>query len=278
MPADSSVHQVVVLYFLIGLAGTAIALFSANRRLQLATIALLLLPATLHFLSKSDLLSLGVATAAGIFFLSAVRSSKILSRAIKQNLKLKHSLMDANAEKDKLARVDELTGLFNRRAFYEYGELQSAQAGRSGDPLALLILDIDYFKRINDTYGHHIGDEALKHVSALLSASLRKTDVCGRMGGEEFAVLLPRTSLEQAKGVAEFLRERLANTPFHFPDGERPITASFGVTQNDVDINELLQQADLALYQAKSDGRDRVNTYSPDSAALETESASQESR
>ncbi len=261
MPEDSPVHQVVVAYFLIGMAGSAIAVFSANRFMLLCAVAVLLTPTLVWLYSRADLLSVGIAIGGTAFLLSAVRSSRILSRAMRQNLSLKHRLMRARAAAEKLARVDELTGLANRRAFYEMGENLAAQSRRMGTPLSVIALDVDYFKQINDSHGHLWGDNALQHLAGVLTGALRSTDVCGRVGGEEFAILLPGTPLEDATAVAEALRKELQSTPLPMPAGELTVTASLGVTEGNADLGELMRQADTALYSAKSQGRNRVEQY-----------------
>ena len=258
MPDDSAFHQVVVLYFLMGLSGAAVAVFSSVRSHQLWAIVLMLGPALLWFFLQGDKQSIGMALGGAIFLLSASRSSRVLAEALGENIRLKHELIDAKAEAERLAREDDLTRLPNRRAFYEYGEKQAAHARRYDKPLSLLLLDIDHFKKINDSHGHVVGDDALRHVAKILVASLRASDFCGRIGGEEFAVLLPSTSLTQATHVAETLKERLAASPFVFAGGSVSITASFGVSESDEGVNELVRLADAGLYRAKANGRDRV--------------------
>jgi diguanylate cyclase (GGDEF)-like protein len=261
MPHDSPVHQVVVSYFLIGMAGSAIAVFSANRLMLLCAIAILLIPSLGWFFSRGDLLSIGMAAGGTAFLLSAIRSSRVLSRAMRQNLRLKHRLIRAKSAAENLARVDELTGLANRRAFYETAESMAAQSRRLGTPLSLIALDVDYFKKINDSHGHLWGDNALQHLAKLMTTSLRSTDVCGRIGGEEFAILLPGTPLQDALAVAETLRKDLAAAPLPMPGGELVVTASLGVTEGNSGVGELMQQADTALYLAKANGRNRVEPY-----------------
>ena len=268
MPADSPVAQITVFYFLIGLAGSAIAVFSASRTMQLSAVGALLIPILIWFFTRGDFHSVGMAVAGTIFFLSAIRSSRVLARVMRQNLTMKHRLLQAKAEAERLARVDELTGLFNRRAFYEYGDIQVAQARRSGAPLSLILLDVDFFKQINDEHGHTVGDRALQHVARQLTTSLRGSDMCGRVGGEEFAILLPDTDPLSAAEVAEFLRDKLEKAPFEYQGVNANITASFGVTQGSGGVGELIQQADTALYRAKESGRNRVECWDNQEGAL----------
>jgi diguanylate cyclase (GGDEF)-like protein len=158
------------------------------------------------------------------------------------------------------ASTDALTGLANRRAAGETAHRMAAQAGRTAAPLAAILFDLDHFKQINDTHGHPKGDEVLAAVGDVAGSVVRASDFAGRYGGEEFLVLLPGTQSEGARLVAEKLREAISE--LQVAGVERRITASFGVAavpEHAGDANELLRQADRALYVAKRDGRDRVH-------------------
>ncbi len=159
-----------------------------------------------------------------------------------------------------LTRRDALTGLLNRRALEEHLARLQAQAER-GRRHAVLVLDVDHFKRINDELGHAGGDAALQHLAGVLGATLRDTDCFGRLGGEEFAVLLPDTELDGAMLVAERLRELLQKQPLAWGDKLWPISASFGVATmhpGDANGHGALSRADAAMYAAKARGRNRV--------------------
>jgi diguanylate cyclase (GGDEF)-like protein/PAS domain S-box-containing protein len=160
------------------------------------------------------------------------------------------------------ANLDYLTGLHNRRYFIERGTQELARAARYDKPLSLLMLDIDEFKQVNDTRGHRTGDLVLRHLSRMLGDTLRNVDVSGRLGGEEFAILLPETDAKAAAEIAERLRVAIADASVVPEDGP-PIryTVSIGVTtqeHKDVNVDTLLGLADKALYQAKRSGRNRV--------------------
>lgn len=163
---------------------------------------------------------------------------------------------------ERQAREDFLTGLANRRHFLGQGQVELVRAQRHGEALSLLMLDIDHFKEINDTYGHKVGDIVLRRLSAVMRETLRTIDVVGRLGGEEFAILLPETDLQRATEVAERLREIISRAEVVL-DGGMPLhfTASIGVTalqEKDTNLDILLNQADKALYQAKEGGRNKV--------------------
>ncbi|MDT9001923.1 GGDEF domain-containing protein [Paucibacter sp. APW11] len=161
---------------------------------------------------------------------------------------------------EQLTRTDTLTGALNRRAFQEQLQLLQARR-RRGHAYALLMIDVDHFKRINDQFGHAAGDAALQHLVAVLKGGIRDVDLLGRLGGEEFCLLLPDTRLNAATEVAERLRQRLHLAPLRWRDQQLPMTASFGLTTgqaSDKDGSATLAAADAALYAAKRGGRDRV--------------------
>jgi diguanylate cyclase (GGDEF)-like protein len=158
------------------------------------------------------------------------------------------------------AREDALTGISNRRAFDEALAREFARAKRTEAPLSIAIVDLDHFKQVNDRFSHAVGDEVLKRVAARLKADSRGFDVVARWGGEEFALLLPETTLEAALATGERLREGVMAIDFSDIDPTLGITASFGVAEAaGVDTHHrLLLQADEALYRAKANGRNRV--------------------
>jgi diguanylate cyclase (GGDEF)-like protein/PAS domain S-box-containing protein len=162
---------------------------------------------------------------------------------------------------------DSLTGCFNRRYLDETLERELWRARREGYPLALLILDLDHFKQINDTYGHQAGDEALKEVARALQADTRHEDVLCRYGGEEFVILMPRMPLEIATQRAERWRQMIGSVCVRHGSIELNVTASIGLAaypEHGKVPDELTQAADLALYLAKHQGRNRVVVYSPE--------------
>jgi diguanylate cyclase (GGDEF)-like protein len=159
------------------------------------------------------------------------------------------------------SNTDFLTGLLNRRAFFSYGEQQMGVAQRYRRDLSVVLFDIDYFKRINDTYGHLAGDAILRGVAQTAAQLLRKVDVLARYGGEEFIILLPESDLEQAEAAAQKLRAALEKKEFDIEGGQRiRISASFGVAalRDGRGLEQLIKLADKALYVAKDHGRNRV--------------------
>ncbi|MCU0291104.1 MAG: diguanylate cyclase [Thermoanaerobaculaceae bacterium] len=161
-----------------------------------------------------------------------------------------------------LAAFDDLTGLYNRRSVGAAIQAGCQRAQERHHPLALLMLDLDHFKEVNDRHGHAVGDAVLKELAARLAAAVRDSDVVGRHGGEEFVVMLPDTDARAALAVAERIRGAIGGTPFACNSGPIPVTVSIGASAlaagESVVPCQLLEEADRALYEAKRAGRDRV--------------------
>ncbi|MQP64590.1 diguanylate cyclase [Niveispirillum sp. SYP-B3756] len=192
------------------------------------------------------------------------RRSKAQAAALTQT---RAELLAANERLSRLAALDPLTGLANRRQFQERLRQDLAQHRRYGAAGVLVVLDLDYFKQVNDTYGHATGDLVLMEAAERMATSLRPSDLAARVGGEEFAVLLPDSDIGTGVTVAERLRATLADLVVFAPDG-RPvrITASIGVAawqHDDRDERDLLERADQALYAAKHAGRDNIRIAVP---------------
>ncbi|NPA32301.1 MAG: GGDEF domain-containing protein [Aquificae bacterium] len=163
-----------------------------------------------------------------------------------------------------MALTDPLTNLYNRRVFLEVAEKELSRAKRVGSPFSILLLDIDDFKRINDTYGHDVGDVVLKRVSETLRRNVRKMDLVARWGGEEFIVMLPHTNLQNAYKVAEKLRRLVENLRVKLPGGEEiNVSVSVGVSafKGHKRLEDIIKEADLALYEAKRKGKNRVEVF-----------------
>lgn len=163
-----------------------------------------------------------------------------------------------------LARTDPLTGSHNRRSFAALAEAEHERIKRSGHPCGVLMLDIDHFKAVNDTHGHHVGDDVIKTLARTCVDHLRRSDIFGRLGGEEFAVILPDTPVSDAMAAAEKLRAATEALRVPLPDGgSLTLTISIGVsrlTAGDESIYDALNRADAALYRAKTSGRSRVES------------------
>lgn len=181
-----------------------------------------------------------------------------------------------------LVRTDALTGLYNFRFFKETITLEMERTRRGTQPLSMILLDIDHFKKFNDKWGHELGNHALVHIANLIKVAVRKLDFACRFGGEEFVILLPNTDLRQAVNVAERLREMITTTPLELV-GQPPIniTASLGVdqfTSNHSETSEVfIQRVDSLLYKSKDNGRNQV-TYPDLTNDLKSESVTQEEK
>jgi diguanylate cyclase (GGDEF)-like protein len=166
---------------------------------------------------------------------------------------------------EQLASTDAMTGLNNRRHFLVLAESEWARFQRYGRPLALLMIDIDLFKSINDSHGHAVGDLVIKSVANVLQTQKRSSDIAGRLGGEEFALILPEATADSAVAAGERLRRLVADEVITVGDRRIAVTISVGASICGMGgIEELLTQADLALYAAKRSGRNRVCRFAPD--------------
>jgi diguanylate cyclase (GGDEF)-like protein len=181
---------------------------------------------------------------------------------------------------EKMATTDGLTGLVNRRRFVELADKALARADRFGRKLSLLLIDADHFKRINDSYGHSVGDVVLKRLAASLREEARRTDVVARLGGEEFVILADETDGPGALILAERIRQRLASEPIRGSFGEISMTVSVGTStwpEHAASKEQLLERADQALYEAKRNGRNRTEQWgqghciAPQSSAIASE-------
>ena len=187
-------------------------------------------------------------------------NGRMLARVIKYAIKRKK--MDEKLET--LALSDPLTGLYNRRYFFERGWNEYVRARRYQHHLALIMLDLDYFKQINDKYGHASGDLVLMRVAKLFSKILSDVDLVARFGGEEFIMLIPETDKEGVEFVAQGIRQEIYDTPMEHHGKNFNISASLGIALiEDVegDFETMIHQADIALYYAKENGRNRVEVY-----------------
>ncbi|WP_421556132.1 diguanylate cyclase [Pseudomonas kitaguniensis] len=258
MPPDDRLSQVVVMLFTVGMSVSAVSCYSAYRYMTLGSMALVLMPCTVWLLFQPSSMQVGVGIAVLVFSTFVVSATRKFSDALEKAFRLTRQMERARNISTHAAQTDELTGLMNRRAFFENAHVSYAQCRHQQQPLCVLMMDMDHFKQINDTYGHQAGDQVLRQIGEVISASFRQADVYGRLGGEEFAVLLPNTTLDTARGIAEQLIKAISGL---VSDPVQGVTASLGVAAThhlDMDLHGLMNSADKALYRAKALGRNQV--------------------
>ncbi len=171
--------------------------------------------------------------------------------------KMEETLTAQNKQLELMSSTDYLTGLFNRRALFEKLDYEMRRSNRSKSPLSVIMLDIDYFKKVNDTYGHLVGDVILKQVADILRSSVRNTDIIARYGGEEFIIVAPACVLDDAGKMAEKIRVKIQD--FGFETGLKATISGGAVQYTGQGIDALIEEADKCLYAAKKGGRNRIN-------------------
>ena len=231
-----------------------------NARKELHDIPILLLTSHEEMATKVKALEQGASD-----YLTKPFSPEELLARVKIHLKVKalqDNLKESNQLLQQLAQTDPLTELHNRRHIMDTLEAEFDRSSRVGSPFALLMVDLDHFKRVNDTYGHQLGDKVLQSTAWEIRALLRQYDSAARFGGEEFALLLPETTLSGANLVAERLRQGINNIEFAGPLSKLKISISVGVAAiphaRISTVSDLVRMADDALYAAKRNGRNRV--------------------
>jgi diguanylate cyclase (GGDEF)-like protein len=181
------------------------------------------------------------------------------------------ALERANEQLEKLSMTDRLTGLLNRGTWENLVDAEFERYRRYGHPTALVMFDIDHFKKVNDTWGHLPGDEVIKHTAGVMRSSLRQTDMAGRYGGEEFGIILPETNAEGAQTICERIRQIIADSVVATTAADIRYTVSIGVaplTERPDNYMQWLEQADNALYEAKEGGRNKVVVFGDNQASM----------
>jgi diguanylate cyclase (GGDEF)-like protein len=240
-----------------------------RHELPLANVYLMLLTA---FESRKDVVA-GLESGADDYVVKPFDTEELRARVqvgirvLTLQERLAERVIELQTARDKfaqLAATDALTGLCSRRRWFETAAVEFSRARRYGRPLGLLMADLDLFKQVNDTFGHSAGDDVLKKFAEILQRQSRRSDVAGRVGGEEFAILLPETSLQAAHEVARRIVESCRDVAIPADAGVVRFTSSIGVTgiaPADDRIDAALKRADAALYEAKRSGRDRATAH-----------------
>jgi two-component system cell cycle response regulator len=228
---------------------------------------------------QTDKLAKALDLGANDYLMKPVDRNELLARVRTQIRRRRYQeLLRENYEQSlSLALTDSLTGLYNRRYLLSHLKRLMQDTAHRQKPLSVLMLDVDHFKQVNDTFGHAVGDLALQHLTEVMRSNVRNVDTVARLGGEEFVIVMPDTHESFAVRIADRLRQRIADTPMALPDGRAlSVTVSIGCAMRDSpdddSLDALMQRADAALYRAKGAGRNRVEQASApgggDAAAL----------
>ena len=250
--------QIATFSFLVCLSGAALVTYGLFPRLTLAVIVVLLLPIETVLVLDGVAFARWMALSALLFSISTLVGVHAYARRMEESFLRTYRLQEANRIAQWHAETDVLTGLKNRRAFSAAGRALIELAARERQPVSVMVIDLDRFKQINDGHGHSAGDAVLAGMGDLLRATLRRSDICGRFGGDEFAVLLPNTALEAAQAVAEKLHEAAMRTTVPLPGHDTALSFSIGIASGaGEDFDALMGRADQAMYQAKRCGSHR---------------------
>jgi len=251
---------VVTLY-----AAGGVSSYHTMKHLGMTFVITAMTPQVVYYLSLGTKEGNLFAFIVGVFIVFVSQVSKDIHAHAIEIMMLNRELKTEREKAETLAMTDELSGLPNRRAFIERGRAILAAARRNAEPVSLVMLDIDHFKTVNDSYGHAAGDDVIKEIASILRDSVRESDLVGRIGGEEFAVVLPRARSEESCGLAERIRQKISCLTLDARGTNIGLTASLGVAESSDEhgtLDELLSRADHALYEAKAAGRNRVASFS----------------
>jgi len=274
LPAKDPIYHVIVGMWMVGLSATAVSAYTAHFATMLAYFVPVTVPGTIQFFVMGGRLNTALGIAVCVYSIIVMRALLQINRsmvdAIKLNFDLEREIDVRKKVEEKLREIsfrDGLTGLFNRRHFDEVLDRELRRAKRDAHPLSLILLDLDYFKAFNDTYGHLEGDSCLQRVSLAIEKAInRPGDIAVRYGGEELAVVLPDTDNDNACIVAEKIRKNVEALCIEHKGSKvaelGSVTISAGVATANHDFSstpsEIISQADNALYRAKTNGRNRV--------------------
>ncbi|MBA3853591.1 MAG: hypothetical protein C0503_04195 [Gemmatimonas sp.] len=277
-PVGGTEEKAMLVMMMSGLCAGSVAFFSSSPVASMLFFLPLMSALMVQVVRYDTATQPVLPTAVGVFILCAllftrtswfqfVENVRVLverDEALKAASANRSELETTLAQMQDLAMVDQLTGLKNRRAFFDDAEPSIAASRRRGQPVAVAVIDLDHFKSINDTYGHAVGDAVLREAARRISDSAREEHIVGRFGGEEFVMLLPFTTAQQALNALERVRKEMSRDPISVPDGPSlTLTMSAGIAPLDQEmpITVAIDHADKAMYRAKNLGRDRVEVY-----------------
>lgn len=254
--------ELVSLVMIIGIITAAALSMSTLYNAYLVFFFAMITPQVIIMLHYGDHQHLGLVALTFIFIPAIILLSKAIYNGQLENIKVNADLEESVKELHKLSMIDTLTSIYNRRYFLQVARDLIALGKREQKEIALIMIDIDFFKKINDTYGHDAGDYMLVRVVSEIETLIRKTDIFARMGGEEFAIILNDTSMKGAQAIAEKIRATIENTTIRYNDIKIELTLSIGISvlnEKNNSIESLYKEADKQLYIAKESGRNSVS-------------------
>ncbi len=273
LPVEDPIYTVVAALWIVGLSGASVSAYSVHFKSLLSFFVPVVLPGVAHLFVIGGRLNTAVGLAICLYFVVLLRAVILINRssvdAIRLNIFLEkeiHERFKAEEKLKEISRQDSLTGIHNRRYFDEILEAETQRAQRNSQPLSLILLDIDYFKEFNDSYGHVEGDRCLQRLGLMVQdAAKRPGDLAARYGGDELAVILPNTDAKNALRIAETLRQDICSLQLEHVatrvDGCTFITISAGIAtiipDRETEPSDIIQLSDGALYEAKSLGRNQ---------------------
>ncbi len=264
LPADSFEHQMFIFIFIMGLTGASAAAYSSHAFCVKTMILCFMTPVSITFAISENSLLQAVSLAATIYIAVTFRATTLLNHFLRKSYQLSFDLNIAKEHAEKMALTDVLTGINNRRAFYKLGNKVIQNSQRYQHAMSIVMLDIDKFKEINDKWGHAAGDNAIITLAKTIKAAAREADICGRLGGDEFSIILPETDTEQAQNFAERLCIKISNIVVATQTSNIAFTSSIGVATRYAEcskLEQLIACADAALYEAKNKGRNQVVVF-----------------
>ena len=264
MSTDLPLYEAFISFVLFGMTGGAVGSYNARFSAILIMETMLLLPMTTWLLVQDDIVYKGMAFGVIVFIMATLKAAKRFETRILESFRLGIELEEAHKNVKVMANTDDLTKLNNRRSFFTIAEQAFNTAKRYNQPLSLVMIDVDKFKRINDTKGHMAGDKALAKLAQNIKSHIRAVDIAGRFGGDEFSILLPSTSMEDIMVQVERLREIIAEQVVTYNGEDIVFTCSFGIAELNKNMSvmeDLITLADEALYQAKNKGGNCIVAY-----------------
>lgn len=264
---DDLVHQVYIAFILAGVGAAAMTSYAAMRRTYLSYLIPSIAPMTIRFAMVPNEVHISMALLIVLFLVVVVRSAIHTERMIANVLELRAENIDLTRALHHEATHDALVDLVNYREFHNRLTQVATQSARDHQPYALLFVDLDHFKEINDTAGHAAGDEMLRRIGLLLRAQIRTTDTAARMGGDEFAVLLPNCPRRHAEEIAGNIMASVRDLALQWEGKTFHVGTSIGVAYTNAgefDTATILKAADSACYAAKRSGRNRIEIYHAD--------------